>query len=89
MLRDDLGDRVEAIDVDTVERYQGSERDTIIVSLVKTDHAGTFLADHRRLNVTLTRARRKLILFGNRECLVMSPLFRTLIEQDETTVVSW
>lgn len=89
MLADELGERAADIDVDTVERYQGSERDTIIVSLVKTDHAGEFLADHRRLNVTLTRARRKLILFGNRECLIMSPLFRTLIEQDETVAASW
>jgi DNA replication ATP-dependent helicase Dna2 len=89
MLADELGERAEQIDVDTVERYQGSERDTIIVSLVKTDHAGEFLADHRRLNVTLTRARRKLILFGNRECLIMSPLFRDLIEQDETRQLRW
>lgn len=89
MLAERLGEAAALIDVDTVERYQGSERDTIIVSLVKTDHAGEFLSDHRRLNVTLTRARRKLILFGHRECLMLSPLFRSLLTQSETHNVDW
>jgi DNA replication ATP-dependent helicase Dna2 len=77
------------IDVDTVERFQGSERDVIMVSLVKTDRAGEFLADPRRLNVTLTRARNKLMLFGRRRCLELNPLFRRLIDQPQTTTVSW
>lgn len=89
MLAETLGPRAAAVEVDTVERYQGSERDTIIVSLVKTDHAGEFLSDERRVNVTLTRARKKLVLFGNRECLVMSPLFRGIIEQAETHCMTW
>ncbi len=88
-LRARLPERADEIQVDTVERYQGSERDTIIVSLVKTENAGEFLSDHRRVNVTLTRARKKLILFGHRECLLMSPLFRQLIEQDETLQTRW
>ena len=77
------------VDVDTVERYQGSERDVILVSMVKTERAGDFLADARRLNVTLTRARSKLILFGHRNCLMEHPLLRALIEQPETQVVPW
>ena len=89
MLAEQLGDAAEQVDVDTVERYQGGERETIIVSLVKTEHAGEFLSDHRRVNVTLTRARRKLILFGHRECLMMSPLFRSILEQDETRNAAW
>ena len=89
LLADRLGDASASIAVDTVERYQGSERTTIIVSLVKTDHAGEFLSDHRRVNVTLTRAKRKLVLFGSRECLMMSPLFRGILEQAETTLTEW
>ncbi len=89
VLADRLGAAADQVEVDTVERYQGSERDTIIVSLVKTEHAGEFLADHRRVNVTLTRARRKLILFGHRECLMMSPLFREILEQTETVNTHW
>ncbi|MFU8807302.1 MAG: DEAD/DEAH box helicase family protein, partial [Bradymonadaceae bacterium] len=77
------------IDVDTVERFQGSERDVIMVSLVKTERAGEFLADPRRLNVTLTRARKKLMIFGNRSCLELNPLFRRLLEQRQTTFISW
>ncbi|MEM1350295.1 MAG: DEAD/DEAH box helicase family protein, partial [Myxococcota bacterium] len=87
MLRERLGARAEAIDVDTVERYQGGERDAILVSLVKTERAGEFLADTRRLNVTLTRARKKLILFGHRRCLTLNPLYRRLIEQPETVTL--
>ncbi len=77
------------IDVDTVERYQGSERDVIIVSLVKTSEAGVFLSDPRRLNVTLTRARTKLIIVGHQACLEGDPLFRELIHQPETSIVQW
>jgi superfamily I DNA and/or RNA helicase len=89
MCRERLGADAETIDVDTVERYQGSERDAIFVSLVKTERAGDFLADTRRLNVTLTRPKQKIVLFGSRSCLRQNPLYRDLIDQDETTVVSW
>ena len=89
LLMEHMGEDAARVDVDTVERYQGSERDTIVVSLVKTDHAGEFLSDHRRVNVTLTRARRKLIIFGHRECLMLSPLFREVIMQEATTRVAW
>ncbi len=89
LLADRLGEHASRIDVDTVERFQGSERDTILVSLVKTERAGDFLADERRLNVTLTRARKKLVVFGSRACLELNPLYRGLIEQPETHVVTW
>ncbi len=77
------------IDVDTVERFQGSERDIVIVSWVKSRSPGEFLADERRLNVTLTRARKKLILFGNYSCLILNPMYRDLIQQPQTTRVDW
>lgn len=89
LLADRLDKRAGGVDVDTVERFQGSERDSILVSLVKTERAGDFLADERRLNVTLTRARKKLIVFGSRACLELNPLYRRLIEQPQTHVVQW
>ncbi len=89
LLADTLGKAAAAIDVDTVERFQGSERDVILVSLVKTERAGDFLADERRLNVTLTRAKKKLVVFGSRACLELNPLYRRLIEQSETHLVDW
>jgi DNA replication ATP-dependent helicase Dna2 len=87
LLYERLGAAAQRVEVDTVERYQGGERDIILVSLVKTERAGEFLADTRRLNVTLTRARKKLIVFGHKPCLSLSPLYRLLIEQPDTRVV--
>lgn len=88
-LLEELGAQGADVDVDTVERFQGSERDVILVSLVKTDRTGEFLSDPRRLNVTLTRARKKLIIFGHRGCLELDPLFRALIHQSETHEIEW
>lgn len=54
------------IGVDTVERYQGGERDVVVISFVRSRESG-FVFDDRRLNVAITRARRKLILVGHPE----------------------
>jgi superfamily I DNA and/or RNA helicase len=51
--------------IDTVERFQGGERDIMILSFVRSQ--GGFVLDERRLNVAVTRARRKLILVGHPE----------------------
>lgn len=56
----------EAIEVDTVERFQGREKDAMLVSLVVREWC-SFVLDDRRLNVTLTRARSKVIVFGAKE----------------------
>lgn len=79
----------EFADVDTVERFQGNERDVILASLVKTDHPGEFLADPRRINVALTRAKKKLIILGSRRCIERAVTLRRWLEADATTEVSW
>ncbi|MGI6232236.1 MAG: DEAD/DEAH box helicase [Prevotella sp.] len=82
---------LEDIAIDTVERYQGSQRDVIIYSFTIQQRyqldflaANTFMENghpiDRKLNVALTRARRQLILLGNRETLEWNPLFRQLID---------
>lgn len=56
-------------DVNTVDQFQGSERDIVIVSLVREARlTGEFVRDFRRLNVAFSRARKLLIVLGNRSC---------------------
>jgi DNA replication ATP-dependent helicase Dna2 len=75
------------IPVDTVERFQGDERDAILVSLVGGRPTG-HLAHPNRINVTLTRARSKLVVFGDAEGLSRDPLLAELVRQPETTRVA-
>jgi DNA replication ATP-dependent helicase Dna2 len=69
--------------VDTVERFQGSERDVIITSfVVSNEKALEFLRENdtmnRKLNVTITRAKKKLILIGNKKVLSNDPVYAEL-----------
>ncbi|MBI5499998.1 MAG: AAA family ATPase [Deltaproteobacteria bacterium] len=75
------------VPVDTVERFQGDERDAILVSLVGGRPTG-HLAHPNRINVTLTRARSKLIVFGDADGLSRDPLLGELVRQEETTRVA-
>ena len=56
-----------AIEIDTVDGFQGREKEAVVISLVRSNRQGEigFLADTRRMNVALTRARRKLIVIGD------------------------
>ena len=72
--------------VDTVDRFQGAEREVILFSFggvsAATGWGGRgleFLADPRRLNVALTRAQRKLLILGDRRALEQAPLLRRLV----------
>lgn len=66
--------------VNTVDGFQGQERDVIIISLVRANEKGEigFLSDLRRMNVAMTRARMKLIILGNVETLCHHRFYRAL-----------
>ena len=67
--------------VDTVDRFQGSERAAMLLSLVGgTGQVGRLLQDERRLNVALTRARHKLVLLGDARELRADPLYERLLD---------
>lgn len=68
--------------VDTVDGFQGQERDVVVVSLVRGNERGDigFLHDLRRMNVAMTRARMKLILVGHSKTLCRTPFYKHLYE---------
>ena len=68
------------ISVNTVDGFQGQERDVIIISLVRSNDEGQigFLRDLRRMNVAITRARMKLIILGDKNTLTRHPFYRQL-----------
>ncbi|MBR6285672.1 MAG: AAA family ATPase [Bacteroidaceae bacterium] len=70
------------ITVNTVDGFQGQERDVIVISLVRSNDKGEigFLGDLRRMNVAITRARMKVIILGNVETLCRHPFYNRLYE---------
>jgi len=70
------------ITVNTVDGFQGQERDVIVISLVRSNDDGNigFLHDLRRMNVAITRARMKLLIIGDRSTLCRFPFYRRLAE---------
>ena len=73
------------ISVNTVDGFQGQERDIILISLVRSNDEGQigFLRDLRRMNVAITRARMKLIILGDATTMVRHPFYRKLYEYIE------
>ncbi len=72
---------VEGLEIKTVDGFQGREKEVVIVSFVRSNRTGDigFLSDLRRLNVSITRAKRKLILIGNSRTLEHEACYRRLI----------
>lgn len=91
LLRKELRKRVffrpyrHLLTVNTVDGFQGQERDIILISLVRSNDGGDigFLRDLRRMNVAITRARMKLIILGSSETMTSHPFYKKLYEYVE------
>jgi len=81
-LRDLLAAEVEAgLEVDTVDGFQGREKEAVVVSLVRANPDGEvgFLADVRRMNVAITRARAKLVVVGDGATVSRHPFYEAFL----------
>ena len=75
----EIGRRTD-VTVDTVDRFQGSAKEVIVVSFVATEALdGPIFEDHRRVNVALTRARKQLTLVGDAEALASEPFYERML----------
>ncbi|KAG0258502.1 DEAD-box type RNA helicase [Mortierella polycephala] len=76
---------LEAVDFNTVDGFQGQEKDIIIFSCVRASHYGSvgFLADIRRMNVALTRARQSLFILGHANTLRREAIWGDLVKDAE------
>jgi len=78
----EIGQRVpDEVTVDTVDRFQGSSKEVVLVSFVATGSLeGPIFEDYRRINVALTRAKRALVLIGDAEALSTDDRYRRMVE---------
>ena len=71
----------EDVTVDTVDRFQGSSEEVVVVSFVATrDLDGPIFEDYRRINVALTRAKKALVLVGDETALRSEALYDRMVE---------
>lgn len=73
------------IDVNTIDGFQGQEKDVVYISLVRSNGKGEigFLQDYRRMNVAMTRARKQLIVVGDSATICRSPFYLAFLEYCE------
>lgn len=80
-VRERLGE-IEQLEIDTIDAFQGREKDAVLVSLVRSnvDQSLGFLTDLRRINVALTRARKHLFVVADSATISAHPYFAALVE---------
>jgi ATP-dependent RNA/DNA helicase IGHMBP2 len=73
------------ISVNTIDSFQGQERDVVYISMTRSNTDGVigFLSDIRRMNVAITRARKKLVIIGDSSTLARLPFYANLITYTE------
>jgi superfamily I DNA and/or RNA helicase len=77
---------VPGLEIDSVDGFQGREKEAVVLSLVRSNAEGEigFLADVRRTNVALTRARRCLVVIGDSATLSALPFYARMVEHFES-----
>lgn len=70
------------IKINTIDSFQGQERDVIYISLVRSNEKGEigFLGDERRMNVAMTRAKKKLVMIGDSATICRNKLYQELVD---------
>ena len=77
----EISRRLSGVAVDTVDRFQGSSKEVIVISFTATGELSSpIFEDHRRVNVALTRAKRALVLVGDRAALSSDPFYTRMME---------
>lgn len=79
---DALAPFLDQIDVNSVDAFQGQERDMIFISMVRSNHIGEigFLKEYRRMNVAMTRARHRLVIVGDSSTIGNDPFYSRMID---------
>ena len=83
---EDLKDWLPFLAIDTVDGFQGQEKDLIFISMVRSNEKNQigFLSDTRRMNVGMTRARKKLVVIGDSATISGNTFFTGMLEYMET-----
>jgi superfamily I DNA and/or RNA helicase len=90
-LKDNINDveldkeKVQSLSVKTIDGFQGEERDVIYISLVRSNEKQEigFLSDLRRMNVAITRAKKKLVVIGDSSTIGSSKFYNSFLEYCE------
>lgn len=84
-----LAEYKDRVDINTVDAFQGQERDIIYISMVRSNENGVigFLQDYRRMNVAMTRAKKKLVVVGDSATLGYDAFYRHFLEYCEQHAV--
>ena len=84
LLRERL--KLPGMEIDSVDGFQGREKEAVVVSLVRSNPDGEigFLGDVRRMNVALTRARRKLVVVGDSATVTVHPFYQRMVTYFES-----
>lgn len=77
-----VDDQPLGLSVNTVDSFQGQERDVVYISMVRSNEKGIigFLGDVRRMNVAMTRARKKLVIIGDSATIGNHPFYGSLLD---------